>query len=376
MKSSRRFDIENAKPESKLFGRYHDVVLLLLGFLLTSVIGGFLSFWYQARAWEREDSAKRHQEQLTRASAVYEEVSRLMDKRLFRLRTLEGALEQGATNEEIAAARQAYRSVVTEWNESLNRNLVLTEMYFGSDARREFEVNITGGFRSLQAQAIKTVADPTRDNIAALQSGANEINPHLYLFNQMLLVQLQRGEVGEFRPGQGGAFAGAPAAIPDPLPAINVRASDDMPGAVTAGTKGPSPQPIPKLAESKDFNRPQRPDESLTPMPPDGLGAPVLASGTQSAPAPNPILQTPGPYDRGGAPNKAGPFDIVHARAQSAPLNSVPTVGNLAPPPEPRGLFQSKPKPPGLCTMDGQARMCAPGPFDRAPSPSEELPKH
>lgn len=44
--------------QSKLFGRYQEVVLLVIGFVLTSVVGGFLGGWFQARSWRHEHSVQ------------------------------------------------------------------------------------------------------------------------------------------------------------------------------------------------------------------------------------------------------------------------------------------------------------------------------
>lgn len=183
---------------TKLFGRYHEIGLMLCGFVLTTILGGVLTFWYQQQAWERDDKAKRKQEQLVRASTTLDDLSRLIDRRLYRLRNVQGALEVKATDAEVSAMRASYREVVSEWNESLNRNLVQTEMSFGPDARHLFESSIVEGFRSLHRELIDTVAEPTPDRIQKLKVGADKMSPKVYAFNLDLLRRLQQGDIGSF----------------------------------------------------------------------------------------------------------------------------------------------------------------------------------
>ena len=129
----------------------------------------------------------------------YQDLSRLIDRRLFRLRNLQGALD-GAAKVEIRRAREKYREAVADWNESLNRNLVMTSMYFGSSARQMLEDEIVGGLRELHRLAIVTIKQPTPERVRALKRSSDDFNVRVYKFNAMLLVQLQEGQVGSFLP--------------------------------------------------------------------------------------------------------------------------------------------------------------------------------
>jgi len=184
--------------DHKLFGRYHEVVLLVLGFVFTTLVGGFLTYWYQERAWQRDDQSRRKQQELSRGSAVFDDVSKLLDKRLYRLRNIEWALEENLYSAEISVRREQYREVVEEWNENLNRNLALTQRYFGSDVRQELEGSITEGFRSLHSELNSVLKKPSADSVEMLKNNTNDFNPKIYLFNLRMLDALQRGEVGVF----------------------------------------------------------------------------------------------------------------------------------------------------------------------------------
>jgi hypothetical protein len=69
----------------KLLGPYTDFALLVLGFILTTVVGGFLTYRYQERARADAERTARLQAELVRATTVSEEVSRMLDRRLYRI---------------------------------------------------------------------------------------------------------------------------------------------------------------------------------------------------------------------------------------------------------------------------------------------------
>jgi hypothetical protein len=186
----------------KLFGKYHEIALMVLGFFLTTIVAGGITFWYQKKAWDRDDLSKRKQEEINRASVLFDDLSRLLDKRLYRLRNVQWALEgeKKASQEELAALRAQYRAIIVEWNESLNRNLALTERYFGSDVRSQLEGSISGEFIALHKELKQVLSDPNDENIAQLEAHIDRFNPQIYIFNVRMIELLQRGEVGVFMP--------------------------------------------------------------------------------------------------------------------------------------------------------------------------------
>lgn len=184
--------------DKRAFGRYHDVVLLLVGFVLTTLVGGYLAHRWQttAAAFERQADDRRLEREA--ATKVFEDLSRIMDKRLYRMRRVHDA-PQGSTRD--SNRWQAYRETLFEWNENLNRNLALTQRYFGDEARYTLESHIQGGFRQLGTlleggdypQSIANKSEYRR----ALADSVNNI---IYRFDVKLITAIQRGEVGQFQP--------------------------------------------------------------------------------------------------------------------------------------------------------------------------------
>ena len=120
-----------------------DLLLLIVGFVLTTVLGGALGSFLQRRAWNEQHRVQKRDEAKKQALTTFEEISRLFDKRIYRMRLLYAALvnarrDKGSA-EALNAARDEYRAVLMEWNDNLNRVLALTEVSFGSDTRAVVE---------------------------------------------------------------------------------------------------------------------------------------------------------------------------------------------------------------------------------------------
>lgn len=119
------------------------VQLLLLGFLLTSVVGGSLGYGFQRRTWKHQHEVQRREEEHRQALKTFEEISSLLDRRLHRSRRMYQALKtrnpNDADTESLMAARTDYILALDSWNENLNRMLALTQTYFGMELRGYLE---------------------------------------------------------------------------------------------------------------------------------------------------------------------------------------------------------------------------------------------
>ncbi len=83
------------------------VVLLVVGFILTTVVGGMLGYYFQRRTWD----ANRRESERTAAASVFDDISRAMDERLYRMRLVYWSLKEG-NDDRIAAAMDDYRAAL------------------------------------------------------------------------------------------------------------------------------------------------------------------------------------------------------------------------------------------------------------------------
>jgi Putative peptidoglycan binding domain len=134
----------------------NQLLLLVVGAILTSlggVLGVLLSNSLQGRSWVRQHEVQRRDEGLAQAQKTFEEISLFLDRRLYRMRRLYWAARDraagAASEEEFSAAWSAYREVVTDWNDNLNRILALAGTSFGGGVRAMLETQVYERFASL-----------------------------------------------------------------------------------------------------------------------------------------------------------------------------------------------------------------------------------
>jgi hypothetical protein len=64
---------------------------IILGFALTTVAGGWWASYLQLRAWNRQNEVRLLEAAIERAGAACQEITSLLDRRLFRMQRLMGA---------------------------------------------------------------------------------------------------------------------------------------------------------------------------------------------------------------------------------------------------------------------------------------------
>jgi len=196
------------------------LLLLVVGFVLTSVAGGALGSWFQRRAWahqheiqlrdeERQREAQRRDEEHQRALKTFEEVSQLLDRRLYRMRRLYWAAREMAAGsgdlERLAAARADYRAVLAEWNDNLNRNLALIETYFGTPTRNVMSGQIYEGFAALGRgleEIVKIASAAGNGPVEVPRFGyrVTRVSRAVYALNLQMLRQLSDDSIGRAAP--------------------------------------------------------------------------------------------------------------------------------------------------------------------------------
>ena len=175
------------------------IVLLLVGFVLTSVLGGLLGYYFQRRTW---DSNRRESER-SAAAAVFDDVSRKMDERLYRMRLLYWSLKAGDDGRTDEAMRD-YRAALVTWNDNLNRNLALAQRYFGEQVwvslsgviYEEFAIigrHLEAVYRHRRTQVPAQVED---DRLSLTGRRLVALGNDIFELNRQMISMIQRGKVG------------------------------------------------------------------------------------------------------------------------------------------------------------------------------------
>jgi hypothetical protein len=189
------------------------IVGIVVGFALTTVVGGWWAARLQQRSWTRQNDVRLREEERARAGAACQDLMSLLDRRLYRMQRLlwaATAAADGSTDgDELERRRKEYIEVLFCWNDRLNTNLSLIGSYFGDEAR----VYLDGMYEDFQliGQKVEAVVRAARggEDTSRLASQlatefegreAGSLNDRVYEFGLMLMGQLREDRVGRSAP--------------------------------------------------------------------------------------------------------------------------------------------------------------------------------
>jgi peptidoglycan hydrolase-like protein with peptidoglycan-binding domain len=181
-----------------------DLTLLIVGFVLTTVVGGFLGYQYQRRTWQ----ANRRESEREAASAVFDEISRAMDRRLYRMRRLYWSVRDW-DDQRVDESLSDYREILRDWNDNLNRNLALVYRYFGPEVWRYVDGVLYEEFAYLGLRLERRVRHHASEESASEPAHAltgrrlKALSNDVYELNRFLIAQVQLGTVGLYQEGNG-----------------------------------------------------------------------------------------------------------------------------------------------------------------------------
>lgn len=193
---------------------FQQVVPILLGFLLTTVIGGAFASFLQQRSWPHQNESKLYEEDRQRASEVCTSLSGLIDKRCYRMRQLYWAIVRcaggRASNDELTMRLRDYQQVLFEWNDQLNARLAIVGAYFGRDVRDFLDAVVYEAFKDAGQRLESLYHQVTGPNTTGLdQAVATDVADHLdrlsnyaYKISLAMMVRIREGKVGRLAPDQ------------------------------------------------------------------------------------------------------------------------------------------------------------------------------
>lgn len=209
----------------------NEITPLVVGFVLTTVLGGLLGTFLQWRTWNRQNEVQLRQGELRRAGEVCESVSTLLDKRLYRMRRFYSALasdpELPERRERIQGCLKEYDAVLYEWNDGLNLNLALMGTYFGEGARNWLDFKLYEQFKRVGAELedyyrLSARGDSAERSLAEIKAGLDALGNQVYQLGVFMMIQLRDGDVGrkapdrlDARPSPGKVQVPAPPGPPD-----------------------------------------------------------------------------------------------------------------------------------------------------------------
>jgi len=173
------------RTDKKLFGRFEPLVLLVLGFLLSAIVGAGIAQRYQTRSADRAIAEK-----------AFTEMADLLDGRLYRMRRIASGYTAKVDAEEMNRRWLSYYDILDRWNGSLNEHLALLQRYFGDRWLIQLATDLQPRFSDLNdllEKAKAAQADKDRQEaLAAFRKNADVLNDKFYNFDVELLQKLSK----------------------------------------------------------------------------------------------------------------------------------------------------------------------------------------
>ena len=201
--------------EIKIFGRWHELCMMLIGFLLTGVLGTVLTNSYRSQSLAQYDLtavetaknmrlaeietaknmrlAEKLRWETDQATAFYAEFSHALDTRRYNAYRLVIAYRDKSDPQKIAKIYDRYIDSVISWNENINRYIVFCERFFGATVALNYEFEISSKFRGIHQELLLQAPDTI-----TLLSKLDSVGVLIYDLNFEILKQIQEGRIGSF----------------------------------------------------------------------------------------------------------------------------------------------------------------------------------
>lgn len=178
---------------------FKEISLIVLTAFLTTYGGNFIAYQYQDRLWERQAEESRRRDQLKVATDTFEELSGVMDKRIYRMNKLNEWLIDGTDQKMIEEQMHEYRSILYVWNDSFNKNKAIIKLYFGNDIASRFDY-MHGFFKEtgaiLQEQYYLQPDERNADRLIEVGNRLGDLNNIALEINESMLSKIQAQEIG------------------------------------------------------------------------------------------------------------------------------------------------------------------------------------
>lgn len=180
----------------------HPITLAFVGFVLTKVLGAQVLHQYQVQAHNLKMRDKRLDDQLVIATAVFEELGSLMDRRIY----LERRLLYSHKDKSLRGLPDKtndcfirYNEFLYEWNSKMNVNLCKVEQFFGKDIKLFLQDRIMKDFNwiSIQLRRLHLEIDK-QPTFSEINKSIDVTNSRTYRIDQMMLGKLKSQKVGSF----------------------------------------------------------------------------------------------------------------------------------------------------------------------------------
>ncbi len=183
--------------EEKLFGRYHELLLLLIGVLLTAILGASLTACFQRKMFREKSEMELGRIKSSTALQTYEELDQLLGTLYVESEDLLKAFRNG---KEPAAASERYFEALREWRAQSERLRTRLQLSFGIEVARLYSLEVAGKYRlfDLLCQGmLESAAGRSEETLASAGKTLLEIRESSHDVTELMLEHLLSGGMSD-----------------------------------------------------------------------------------------------------------------------------------------------------------------------------------
>lgn len=179
---------EHKVSNQKLFGKYNEFILLILGFVLSGLVGNYLSQVYTTR-----------NAQIQMATEIFRDKIKLVGERIFTMNQVYIELrkrrdEPKVSEDELRDRMREYRAVLQNWNSARPFNREMLRLYFGEkiwNKERKLHYYLRAWGASLEVEYKK----PGDIDMPCLENKRDEILLMANEFGFLLAEAIREGKI-------------------------------------------------------------------------------------------------------------------------------------------------------------------------------------
>lgn len=168
-------------------------VIAIIGIIISAFLGQYLTYKFQLTSFKHQQREKKRDEFYRSASKLFDELSDLMDRRIYLERKLLSSFRDRDKNltDKVDDRFNDYNNFLYEWNQSLNKNICRIEVYFGKSLSTHFENRIAKDFNWIGIMLRDRYFKQKEHSDKAILDAIDITNSRVYKFDKEMLKLIQ-----------------------------------------------------------------------------------------------------------------------------------------------------------------------------------------
>lgn len=200
----KKIDSINPPKVEKLFGRYHDVVMIVLAFFLTTVAGSFITSEFQAEAQKEKAQATKLKEEKELSTEIFKEATNAVNERFRIMSEVSLAMRSSLDNikpdnKHLLDLWIEYGKLLRRWNIERGTRRELLKIYFGNDVYK-LERDIHYRFRHIgQAMECFMKDGKNKKEISTkISTLLRQVNPSVFRLGRDMAIKIKNEKIGSW----------------------------------------------------------------------------------------------------------------------------------------------------------------------------------